>query len=69
MSDPSRRSFLAAAGLAGTGLLAAGATPLATRGGQPPNLKLPDVIDKTVGFAVVGIGQLALEEILPAFAL
>lgn len=32
---------------------------------QPPN---PDPRDKRVGFAVVGLGKLALEQILPAFA-
>ena len=32
---------------------------------QPPN---PDPRDKRVGFAIVGLGKLALEQILPAFA-
>ncbi len=33
---------------------------------QPPDLKLPKPIGK-VGFAIVGLGQLAIEQILPAF--
>ncbi|TWT56485.1 Gfo/Idh/MocA family oxidoreductase [Allorhodopirellula solitaria] len=35
---------------------------------QPPNLSLPEVVDRKVGFAIVGLGVLSLEEILPAFA-
>ena len=61
---PTRRTFLAAAGLAATGAQ----PPLAPPDGQPPDLVLPDVIDKKVRWAVVGLGKLALEEILPAFA-
>lgn len=47
---------------------AAGDVPLAPPDKQPPNLKLPEVVTKNVGWAIVGLGQLALEEILPAFA-
>ncbi len=35
---------------------------------QPPNLKLPKAVDRKVGYAIVGLGLLSLEEILPAFA-
>ena len=42
--------------------------PLAPPDKQPPNVKLPEPVGKTVGWAIVGLGQLALEEILPAFA-
>ncbi len=43
--------------------------PLAPPGEQPPNLKLPDVIKKKPGWAIVGLGQLALGQIMPAFGL
>ena len=33
--------------------------------GNPPN---PMPVDKRVGFAIVGLGRLSLENILPAFA-
>lgn len=35
---------------------------------QPPHVKVPEPPERTVGFAVVGLGQLAIEEVLPAFA-
>ncbi len=35
---------------------------------QPPDLKLPKATDRKVGFAIVGLGVLSLEEVLPAFA-
>jgi predicted dehydrogenase len=68
MSEPTRRSFLAAAGLLGTGLVADAGEPLAPPDKQPPDLVLPESVGRTVGFAVVGLGQLALANILPAFA-
>jgi predicted dehydrogenase len=34
---------------------------------QPPKLELPEVVDRKVGWAIVGLGQLALEEVMPAF--
>lgn len=43
--------------------------PLAPPDHQPPNLKLPRVIEKKLGWAVVGLGQLALGQIMPAFEL
>jgi predicted dehydrogenase len=44
------------------------AVPLAPPDKQPPNLKVPEKAAKQVGFAIVGLGQLALEEVMPAFA-
>jgi predicted dehydrogenase len=79
--DLPRRRFLGKAGLWGTGLMASWAmssaaggaptkpdVPLAPPDKQPENLKLPRKPEKTIGWAVVGLGQLAVEEILPAFA-
>jgi len=43
--------------------------PLAPPDEQPPNLKLPKVPQKQLGWAVVGLGQLALGQIMPAFGL
>ena len=43
--------------------------PLAPPNDQPPNLKLPEVPKKKIGWAVVGLGQLALGQIMPAFGL
>lgn len=44
-----------------------GAVPLAPPDKQPPNLAVPDAPERTLGWAIVGLGQLALEEIMPAF--
>ncbi|EMI19936.1 glucose-fructose oxidoreductase [Rhodopirellula maiorica SM1] len=41
--------------------------PLAPPGEQPPNLELPKTHQKKYGWAVVGLGQLALGQIMPAF--
>ena len=61
-----RRGFMMAAG---TGLLAAAAqgVPLAPPDAQPPHLPLPPDQRQKVGFAIVGLGELALGEVLPAF--
>ena len=40
--------------------------PLAPPERQPPNLDLP-VVERKAGYAVVGLGELALDEVLPAF--
>jgi predicted dehydrogenase len=65
--DVTRRRFITTA--SGT-LLAAAAAPvagqLAPPDKQPPKLKLPET-KKKLGYAIVGLGQLALEQILPAF--
>lgn len=42
--------------------------PLAPPNKQPPNLPVPNKPDKKVGWAIVGLGELALGEIMPAFA-
>jgi predicted dehydrogenase len=34
---------------------------------QPPNLTLPEPVDRKIGYAIVGLGKLAVEEVLPAF--
>jgi predicted dehydrogenase len=41
--------------------------PLAPPDQQPPNLQLPKVHEQKLGWAVVGLGQLALGQIMPAF--
>src|SRR6056297_2053434 len=43
--------------------------PLAPPDEQPPHLKLPEIPPKKLGWAVVGLGQLALGQIMPAFGL
>lgn len=65
-SDQTRRAFLVTAG---AGLLAAAApaTQLAPPDKQPPNLKIPKPQPKKCGFAIVGLGQLALGEVMGAF--
>ena len=42
--------------------------PLAPPDKQPPDLVVPDPDQKKLGWAVVGLGTLSLDEILPAFA-
>lgn len=64
---PSRRLFLAAAGLTAAGARAAD-PPLTPPDRQPPDLVLPEVPHRQARWAIVGLGKLALEEILPAFA-
>jgi glucose-fructose oxidoreductase len=63
-ADVSRRSFLVKAGGA---LLA---SPLAARAfpaaAQVPDIPLPELPGKKLGWAVVGIGRLAVNQILPA---
>src|SRR4051812_3966447 len=70
--NPSRRRFVEAAGLSGPHF-AAGAradkeVPLAPPDSQSPDADVPKPVKQKVGWAVVGLGKLALEEILPAFA-
>ena len=52
----------------GGGGAASRPVPLAPPDKQPPDLVLPDPDAKKLGWAIVGLGVLALEEILPAFA-
>jgi glucose-fructose oxidoreductase len=66
-SDPnvSRRRFLQATGASIAAAPFAGAlTPAAA---QVPDIRLPDVPGQKVGWAVVGIGGLTANQILPAF--
>jgi glucose-fructose oxidoreductase len=60
----SRRNFLHTAG---TTLAAAGlASPRADA--QVPNIRLPEVPGRQIGFALVGLGSLAINQLMPAFA-
>ena len=73
-TTPDRRQFLTTAGRAilTAGLTAAAlgaAEPLAPPDKQPPHLELPPPPKKRVGYAIVGLGDLALKQILPAFPL
>jgi predicted dehydrogenase len=60
----SRRGFLQAAG----GTLAATSLGSATPAAQVPEIKLPEPPGKQVGFALVGLGNLAINQLMPAFA-
>ena len=72
---PSRRDLLKSsaltAGILGLGALPAAGQerpgPLAPPDKQPPDLKLPQPPGKVAKWAVVGLGHLALDEVLPAF--
>jgi predicted dehydrogenase len=78
---PNRRDFLTCAAAIG-GVTALGtpahgaaqnvapaaAAPLAPPDRQPPNLPLPEVPGRKLGWAIVGLGELALGEVMPAFA-
>ena len=63
--DPTRREFIRASG---TGLLAAAAIPLAPPDKQRPELPVPKPGGKKIGWAIVGLGQLAFGQVMPAFA-
>lgn len=41
--------------------------PLAPPDKQPPDLKVPQPVPRKVGWAIVGLGELALEQVMPAF--
>jgi predicted dehydrogenase len=41
--------------------------PLAPPDKQPPDLKVPQPVARKVGWAIVGLGKLALEQVMPAF--
>lgn len=47
----------------------AGETQLAPPDKQPPHVKMPEKVQRKLGYAIVGLGQLAVEEILPAFGM
>ena len=59
----SRRGFLQAAG----GTIAAATLP-SRSAAQVPDIKLPAPPGKPVGFALVGLGSLAINQLMPAFA-
>jgi predicted dehydrogenase len=60
----SRRSFLHTAGGA---LAAAGVAPARSEA-QVPAINLPELPGKQIGFALVGLGSLAINQLMPAFA-
>ena len=71
-ADLSRRRFLqtatgalAAAPLTGSAFAPASAEALAA---QIPNLKLPEAPGRKLGWALVGLGSLSINQIMPAFA-
>ncbi|RYD65281.1 MAG: Gfo/Idh/MocA family oxidoreductase [Verrucomicrobiaceae bacterium] len=70
MDPTTRRHFIGSAALlTGAGLVRAqDAVPLAPPDKQPEKLKVDGPPGKKAGWAIVGLGQLALEEIMPAFA-
>jgi glucose-fructose oxidoreductase len=63
----SRRTFLAStsATLLATSVVdsSGGAAPA-----QVPDIKLPEIVEKKVGFALVGLGNLSINQLMPAFA-
>jgi glucose-fructose oxidoreductase len=61
----SRRGFLRLAGGALAAPLASGGPELLA---QVPDVPLPELPGKKVGWAIVGLGQLSINQILPAFA-
>lgn len=64
-----RRTFLAtSATLIASNMMTRADEPLAPPDKQPPHVKTPEPPERTVGWAIVGLGQLALEEVMPAFA-
>jgi predicted dehydrogenase len=64
--DLSRRRFLQTAGGAlAAAPLVSGAAPAAA---QVPNLKLPELPGRKLGWALVGLGSLSINQIMPAFA-
>lgn len=75
IDDWNRRDFLLAnaALMTGTTLIVShnmakpDSPPLAPPDKQPPHVKIPEPPPKKIGWAVVGLGQLALEEVLPTF--
>ncbi len=62
----SRRGFLQAAGgaFAATSL----SFPASPAIAQVPNVKLPELPGKQIGFALVGLGSLSINQLMPAFA-
>jgi predicted dehydrogenase len=67
--DLTRRGFLKQAGQSALAAGVAAAVPLAPPDKQPEHLPIQGPPQKKLGFAIVGLGELALSEIMPAFAL
>jgi len=68
--DVTRRHFLTAAGfMASATILQAADVPLTSPDKDRPNLKIPPPAGKKLGWAIVGLGSLAANQIMPAFAL
>jgi predicted dehydrogenase len=63
--EMTRRGFL---GRVGGGLVAANVAGALTSGSAAPQLVVPDPPGKKLGWAVVGLGSLAINQILPGFA-
>jgi predicted dehydrogenase len=70
--DPSRRQFIAGVGASvvamSVSMARQPATQLAPPEKQPPDLDVPGDSQRKAGWAVVGLGTLALNEVLPAFS-
>src|SRR5687767_10837322 len=73
-TDPTRREFIkttSASALAAAAIAAAPPAPATTQLAPPdkqrPGLNVPKPDKKPVGWAIVGLGQLALGEVMPAF--
>jgi predicted dehydrogenase len=66
-ADVTRRGFLQTTGgaLLSAPIMGSLATPTAA---QVPDIKLPPVPGKKTGFALVGLGSLAINQLMPAFA-
>ncbi len=62
-NEMSRREFLSSIGL----LTEPQDAPLAPPDRQPPKLTLPQPVDRKIGYAIVGLGKLAIEQVMPAF--
>jgi predicted dehydrogenase len=69
-SAPSRRTILRAGGgiLAGASLASAVGSPSAALAQEQPKLKAGEKGDRKLGFALVGIGTLTMNQLLPALA-
>jgi predicted dehydrogenase len=63
---PTRRTFLAAS--LATAAARPDDPPLAPPDRQSPDVQLPEVVERKARWAVVGLGKLAIEEVMPAFA-
>jgi predicted dehydrogenase len=70
-ANESRREFLAGGLLSavavGVNRMSSAEEPLAPPDKQAVDVEIPKPPEKTVGFAIVGLGKLAIEEVLPAF--